>query len=557
MGWLRNPVYWRELMGILRTPRAVVLLSLTVIVLTGLIALRWPANGVMDLEGHRAREIFRLIGCGLGFGVVLMAPAFPATSIISERQSGTLALLFNSQLQPAQIYFGKLLGGITFMMLAMLATLPAAAASYAMGGVSLSHHILPLYGLLLLAVVHYTAVSLVVSAWAGTPDSALRTSYGLVFLLSCATVAPHYFTRGTVGLAATVSEWLYHLSPLPALMTLLGARLPTPDGLEIIPFGDLAIQHVQVAGSATLLWIVAGLLLLRPRLLDRSRDAGVMTDDRSTGARFARRVLMLVDPQRRSRSVNRFVNPLLIKELRTRRFGRTSWMLRLVAVCAIVSLAITFGAMKTVNERGISVVGSILIAMQVLLMVLLTPSLTAGLISAERENGGWQLLKMTPLSALRIVTGKLLSVVTTLLLLLMATLPSYQFLLLISEAKFPEVIRVIGSLLLIALFCMMVGAGVGCLFRRAALATVAAYAVLLVFFGGTLLIWLGRDAPFGYDVVRSALLLNPAVAPLSIVGAADFNQYELLPEIWYWTGGISLGFFGLLVFQSWRLTKPE
>jgi hypothetical protein len=50
------------------------------------------------------------------------------------------------------------------------------------------------------------------------------------------------------------------------------------------------------------------------------------------------------------------------------------------------------------------------------LIVLITPSLASGLISSDLETGGWQLLQMTPLSALTIITGKLLSVTWTLLL---------------------------------------------------------------------------------------------------------------------------------------------
>lgn len=71
------------------------------------------------------------------------------------------------------------------------------------------------------------------------------------------------------------------------------------------------------------------------------------------------------------------------------------------------------------------------------------------------------------------------------------------------------------------------------------------------------MIWLGRDAPFGYDVVRSALLLNPAAAALSVIGTADFATYDLLPYSWYWTGAISGVCLIALVFQSWRLSLPE
>ena len=58
--------------------------------------------------------------------------------------------------------------------------------------------------------------------------------------------------------------------------------------------------------------------------------------------------------------------------------------------------------------------------------MLLTPALAAGLISSEVESGGWQLLQMTPLSARKILIGKLASVVWPLLLILVSTLPGYS-----------------------------------------------------------------------------------------------------------------------------------
>ncbi|MCA9174476.1 MAG: ABC transporter permease [Planctomycetales bacterium] len=553
----RNPILWRELFGILRTPRALVLLCLLVVAMTGLVALRWPESGLADIEGNRSRQIYQLIGFGLTSGMLLMAPAFPSTSIVSERKRGTLALLFNSPLTPAGIYGGKFFGSLLFLLLVMLTTLPTAAASYAMGGVSFLHNVLPLYLILALMAIHYTAVSLAVSAWSNSTDSALRTSYGLVLLLAFGSLAPYYFTRGTEGTTAWLSGHLYHLSPVPVTLTLFGMSIPTPDFAELTSFSDLIVPHLRMATVSSLVWIGLGLWLLHPNMLDRSRAAGVMTDDRKRSERMVRGVFMLIDPQRRSRNVNRFVNPLLVKEMRTRRFGRSSWMLRLVFFCAIVSIAVTNGAMRTSVDRGLGPVGTILVALQVTLMVLLTPSLTAGLISAERESGGWPLLQMTPMSAVRIVSGKLMSVVLTLLLILMATLPGYVFILAVAPEKGPEVVRVVASLALVALFCLLVGAVVGSLFRRSAPATACAYAVLLAFFGGTLLIWLGRDAPFGYDVVRSALLLNPAAAALSVIGTADFATYDLLPYSWYWTGAISGVCLIALVFQSWRLSLPE
>ena len=49
-----------------------------------------------------------------------------------ERIRGTLALLLHSPLRPWSIYLGKLLGVLGFAYLLLLASVPAAAACYAM-----------------------------------------------------------------------------------------------------------------------------------------------------------------------------------------------------------------------------------------------------------------------------------------------------------------------------------------------------------------------------------------------------------------------------------------
>src|SRR5207253_10492711 len=107
-----------------------------------------------------------------------------------------------------------------------------------------------------------------------------------------------------------------------------------------------------VAFSATGRYVVLGILSsalfalltlrrLSHRLLDRSRSAGVMTEERTAKERARRRVFFLVDPQRRSGHIAGWVNPVMVKEFRCRRFGRSHWMLRLIALCAMLSLGLS------------------------------------------------------------------------------------------------------------------------------------------------------------------------------------------------------------------------
>ena len=97
----------------------------------------------------------------------------------------------------------------------------------------------------------------------------------------------------------------------------------------------------------------------------------------------------------------------------------------MVSSCAVLSVALSILTTTHTMDWDVETIGGILVVLQVALIVLVTPSLSAGLISSERESGGWRLLLMTPLSAGAILRGKLLSAIWPVLLILLATLPGY------------------------------------------------------------------------------------------------------------------------------------
>jgi ABC-type transport system involved in multi-copper enzyme maturation permease subunit len=246
----------------------------------------------------------------------------------------------------------------------------------------------------------------------------------------------------------------------------------------------------------------------------------------------------------------------MVKEFRSRRFGRLHWLFRLVAVCAIISLWLTYAATMGTLDWGVQTIGGIMVLLQVALIVLLTPALSASLISSERESGGWDLLRMTPLSARAILWGKLLSVMATLLLILFATLPGYLVMIWIRPEMWGEISRVLVSLLWTAVFALLASAAVGSLFRRTAPATTTAYTVLVGLCAGTMLVWLGRDAPFGHSTVETVLTLNPLAAALSVIEMPGFTQYNLVPANWWFLGCASAFCLVVLIVETWRLTRP-
>ncbi len=353
-----NPVIQREFFGILRSPKAFAMLLVLTVVFSVAVLMRWPSDASVDLSGNQSMEVFRIFGYGLLAGVVFLVPAFPATSIVNEKNSGTLALLLNSPLNSFSIYFGKISGVLLFSLLVLLSSLPASAACFAMGGIDLWRELGLLYVVLLLLILQYATLGMLISSYVQSSDAGVRITYSAVLGLFFLTLLPAAFLRGTSqfgGSLQVVAGWIRHFSPLPAVMEIMGHGDVGSAGLkETSSTGGFIL--VTLLSSA----IFAALTLSRMnyRIFDQSRAQGVITNERGLMARLARRVMYVVDPQRRKPGIPWFLNPVMVKEFRCRRFGRSQWLLRLVAVCAVASMVLTIMAghqrylLGRRNDRG-------------------------------------------------------------------------------------------------------------------------------------------------------------------------------------------------------------
>lgn len=587
---INNPIINRELIGLLRTKKALAMLIATAAVFALLVVARWPTNSVVGRSGAQSRQVFQLFGYGLLTLMILMVPVFPATSIVHERIKGTMALLLNSPMRPLQIYLGKLIGVMGFVILLLLMSVPAAAACYVMGGLSFTGDVSRLYGVLALACLQLTTLGLLVSTYSNSTDSALRMTFGFVLIVVVIALIPNFFFQGTgdvsfgelgtrlldfsgaiasfdlnkitnsfgsalMGLMKCVGTKLRFFSPIPAVMEILGHADLTNKGL-IVELGA-PFKYMVYSGLSILLFAYMTIRRLNYSMFDRSRAAGVITDDRTAGQKAVRRAFFLVDPQRRKNGIGPLTNPVMVKEFRCRKFGRSHWLMRIVAATALISLGLTFLTTTASMDWGVESIGGIIVVLQMAIIGLFTPSLAAGLISSERESGGWDLLRMTPMSAMKIVRGKLMSVVWTLLMVLAATLPGYLVMVWIKPSIQGQVIQVMICLILMSVFAVFLSAAASSLFKKTATATTVAYGVLLIVCAGTLLIWLGRDAPFGHATVERALSINPMAAALSVIQTPGFTQYNLLPTNWWVTGAMSLILLAVLVVQTIRLTRPR
>jgi ABC-type transport system involved in multi-copper enzyme maturation permease subunit len=140
-----NPIIRRELLEVLRTRKAVALQLSLAMGCAVLVLLCWPTGDVVDLNGTHTVPVLRVFGYGLLAGILLLVPAFPATSLVREKIKGTLPLLLNSPMSAWSISLGKLAGVLGFTAVLLVMTLPASAACYALGGTGRESGIALLY----------------------------------------------------------------------------------------------------------------------------------------------------------------------------------------------------------------------------------------------------------------------------------------------------------------------------------------------------------------------------------------------------------------------------
>ena len=107
-----NPIIRRELIGALRTRKALAVQAIFTASLAWLVIVRWPSDAAVDLSLTQARQMLLVFGYGMLTALILLAPVFPAASIARERGAGTLALLLNSPMSPWSILLGKLAGAV-------------------------------------------------------------------------------------------------------------------------------------------------------------------------------------------------------------------------------------------------------------------------------------------------------------------------------------------------------------------------------------------------------------------------------------------------------------
>lgn len=186
---------------------------------------------------------------------------------------------------------------------------------------------------------------------------------------------------------------------------------------------------------------------------------------------------------------------------------------------------------------GHAIFGGLLLV-ETLLVLVLAPAFTTGAISLEREKQTLDLLVTTPLSTLGMVTGKLLSALTYVFLLIIASIPLASLVFVFGAVGPEDLLRGYVFLFALAFGMGAIGLFISALVKRTQTATVITLVLVLVLSIGTIAahqFWsvAGRPASASSFVQsrnrppEAVLWLNPFVADLDMICATAPDAYHL------------------------------
>lgn len=240
-----------------------------------------------------------------------------------------------------------------------------------------------------------------------------------------------------------------------------------------------------------------------------------------------------------------FLNPVIDKEYRLRmRTSRTMWTLLSYLVAMGLFAAVVFsiigvemrGSVYASSSAGITFI--VMSFAQLCLIAFMSPGLTAGVISGEREKQTLNLLLTTQQSSFTIIVSKLISSISFMLLIVFSTLPLYGIVFLYGGIAPSQLLSVFAFYIFNMLVFGSFGVLFSTLFKRTMLAVIVTYGVVLFMFVGTGVIFLilllsyenyaqTSQSVIDYSWILHILAINPGVALYSVLDQNFIHTVQL------------------------------
>lgn len=341
--------------------------------------------------------------------------------------------------------------------------------------------------------------------------------------------------------------------------------LPPVNYSEAMGFKIYKFQFYALAGLFDIV-----LLLIARTMFKLSRKDTLYEDQYDdTGQSRSRKLrfpFYLIDPLRRKKPIHRFRNPVFVAELRSKIFGKPKFIIRGLSVCIIASmLLLTLVSMQYATFLKPDVVRWVSVIFQLGIVAILAPAISSGSITDELTSRTFKMMRMTPISPLTVVFGKLKAGFLYVSIFLVSSLPVLLSLayLDITQDEFSLMsLWRVGAWCAILIFTTLAFITAGFCASAFSKSTSGATAVSYTFAAVICIVTFAALIPgaFAPATQQIILTLNPMVAALRVTSDQMFAQ--LSPDIWIhnliFLVGISVVFIVASSFRVYSIfTKQQ
>ena len=164
---------------------------------------------------------------------------------------------------------------------------------------------------------------------------------------------------------------------------------------------------------------------------------------------------------------------------------------------------------------------SVLFGLEFGLVIFVVPAITGGTISGERDHGTLDLLLATTLGPYRIIMGKLISVVSKLLIYVISSLPILALVFTMGGAGLADLLRYMLLILLTSLYIGSFGVFMSVIFKKTSTAMAVTYIWIMFIALGTIFVTLMSNAvrPADNNALNPVFLLNPIITLFALLDA--------------------------------------
>lgn len=160
-------------------------------------------------------------------------------------------------------------------------------------------------------------------------------------------------------------------------------------------------------------------------------------------------------------------------------------------VMAFLLLYFTAGYPDMESARSMINLFSIMVWGEEIMILFLSPALTAGAISIEKERQTLEVLLTTQMSPMQIVMGKYVSSISLVIMLILSTVPSLSVVFIFGGISLFQIVQILLVLIVSACFIGTFGVFFSALLKNTILSVILTYLTVGVVLGGTIFLCFG------------------------------------------------------------------